>query len=357
MSFKHLKLGMCNLTGSPIKTGVNPNCAETINICNQLNELAFCEIINTFNGDTDFNSIYVEDADPLKYNAILIMNSNANFFGGAKNEGILQIYQFLAKVRCPIFYLFNDTNLMFSQLWGQIKNRDWNTLTEADVKITAPFYIISQFRNLENLLRKKISPQIDIAEVREIDFGTWILKDYKNKFVKNIGEYDFIYGGAFRGGKREAKFKDFFFNRSVKTAVYGSMKAKQFKTLQSTDKEPIWLGRVNCTDVIDTNAKGFSTVIVGEKYYNNNIDTLRLYETALAGCIIFVDNDFDNQHIIFDTDFNYVSSGAEIDEKIKQLKNDSALYNSIMAAQLRFLERKAKIDYVNEILSFINEKI
>lgn len=356
-NFKNINIGICNLTGNAIKTGVNSNSNEIINICKQFNDYTNCEVINTYDGKVDFNSIYIDNANPLKYNAILIMNSHANFFGGIKNDDVLKIYQFLAKIKCPIFYLFNDTNLTFTQLWGQIKNRAWNTLTESDVKINAPFYVISQFKNLDNFIKRKTLPQIDVKKIKTIDFGVWMLKDYKNKFVQNTGEYDFIYGGSFRGGKRENKYKDFFFNRTVNTAVYGSMKAKNFKTLLNTDIEPIWLGRVNSTEVIKTNAKGFSTVVVGEKDYNNNIETIRIYEAILAGCIVFIDNDFDSNHIIFNNDFNYIKSGIEIDEKIKQLKNNQKLYNDIIENQLKYIERKSKIDYITEILNFIKENL
>lgn len=353
----NLKLGICNLTGSPIKAGINSNSNEIINICMQIDSVANCEIINTYDGDVEFNSVYVENADPNKYDAMLVMNSHANFFGGVKNEGVLQLYQFLAKIKCPIFYLFNDTNLPFTQLWGQIKGRTWNTLTEDDVKIDVPFYVISQFNNLDKFIKDKTEKQIPIQDIRVIDFGVWLLQDYKTKYVNNLGEYDFIYGGSFRGGRREAKFKDFFYNRAVNTAIYGSMKAKQFKTTTESDIEPNWLGRVNSTEVINTNAKGFSTIIVGEKNYNNNIETIRLYEAMLANCIVFIDNDFDSEHKILNNDFQYIKSGDEIDSKIKYLKQHPEYVRELIDNQNKYLERKSQINYIMEILSFIKENV
>lgn len=354
-----MKLGICNLTGSAIKSGINSNSNEIINICEQLNDKddVFCEVVNTYDGDVPFNSIYVEQTDPKSYDAMLVMNSHANFFGGVKNDGVLQIYQFLAKLSCPIFYLFNDTNLPFCQLWKNIERREWNTLTEAEVKITAPFYVISQFNNLDDFILKKTEPQIHVEEIRTIDFGTWLLKDYTSKMVANTGEYDFIYGGSFRGGRREEKFKSYFFNRAVKTAIYGSMKAKQFKTLTESDVEPEWLGRVNSTEVINTNSKGFSTIVVSEKNYNNNIETIRLYEAMLANCVTFIDNDFDENHTILNNDFNYIKSADEIDTKIRQLKSDPELYKRIIDNQNDYLYKKSKYDYTTKILDFIKEKL
>ena len=219
-----MKIGICNLTGSAIKKGVNSNSNEIINIGNQLSakDSIYCEIVNNCEGEGEFNSIFVDLANPAEYDAMLIMNSHANFFGGVRNDGVLRTYQFLAKLKCPIFYLFNDTNLIFAQLYEQIKNRTWNDLSELDVKITAPFYVVSQFTNLDDFIISKTSKQIDIEEIKNIDFGTWLLDDYKNKLVENSAEYDLIYGGSFRSGKRESKFIDLFYNRTINTAIYGS---------------------------------------------------------------------------------------------------------------------------------------
>jgi len=128
--------------------------------------------------------------------------------------------------------------------------------------------------------------------------------------VRNTSEYDLIYGGSFRSGRREQKFLDFFFNKDISVAVYGSMKPQQFKKLNSSDVQPTWLGRVACTDVVNTNAKGIATIIVGEKYYNNNTITLRIYESMLANCVVFIDEEFDTKHEILKDDFHYVRNGA-----------------------------------------------
>lgn len=353
-----MHLGICNLTGSAIKKGVNSNSNEIINICNQLNEKVHCEIVNTCEGDFEFNSVYVEEADPNSYDAFMIMNSHANFFGGVKNEGVLQLYKFLAKLKCPIFYLFNDTNLLFSQLWPQIARRDWNDLTEDDVKITAPFRVITQFKNLDTFIKTKTEKQIPVDEIRFVDFGTWLLKNFEDRMVNNTAEYDLIYGGSFRGGRREEKFKDFFFNKNnISVGVYGSMKASQFKTLTDNDTQPTWLGRVNSTEVIKTNAKGLATVVVGEKNYNNNIETIRLYEAMLAGCVVFIDDSFDNKHVILEDDFHYVKSGKELEEKIMAIKANPELHKACLDRQKAYLEKKAKIDYIDQILCFIKEAI
>ena len=40
--------------------------------------------------------------------------------------------------------------------------------------------------------------------------------------------------------------------------------------------------------------------------YNNNLITLRVFESILSGSITFIDNDFDIKHEIFDNEFFYV---------------------------------------------------
>ena len=118
-----------------------------------------------------------------------------------------------------------------------------------------------------------------------------------------------------------------------------------------------WLGKVSCDKVIDENALGFATIVVGENGYNNHIHTIRQYESILANCITFIDNDFDAGHTIYDNEFLYVHSGKELENKIKQLRNDKSLYENCILSQMDFIDRKSKVNYVDQLLSYIKEKI
>lgn len=357
-----MKTGILNLTSTPIKIGVNSNATEIINICNDLNERGvYCEVINTietpeqslfFDEGLGFNSIYLYEANQSNYDFILLMNSHPNFFGGKKDDIVIDKFKWLAKCKCPILYLFNDRNLPFEQLWKNIKDREWNDCIEEDVKIIAPIYVISQFRDLDDVF--KINNKYDnIIECKFIDFGVWILK---SNFIENKGLYDLIYGGSFRGGRREKKFVDFFFNKDLNVAFYGTIKLSNFKgNYQSPPKT--WLGKVPSDQVIEENSLGFSTIIVGEKGYNNNIEIIRIYESILSGAITFIDNDFDQAHFIYpDNDFLYIYNGNDLETKIKTLKTDKDLYDRCIRSQNDYIERKKKVDYIGQLVAFMEEK-
>ncbi len=360
-----MRIGILNVTSTPIKAQTNSNSTEIINICNDFNARGvYCEVINTikleqqslfFDDDLGFNSIYLYDAKPNKYDFILLMNSHPNFFGGQKDQIVIDKFKWLAMVRCPILYLFNDMNLPFEQLWKNIKDRSWNDCAEDDVKITAPIYIISQFRDLNYSININ-DKNHDILGGAFIDFGVWILKNYQSKFVENKKLYDLIYGGSFRGGRREKKFIDFFFDKDLNVALYGTIKLSNFKS--TSDNPPKnWLGKIPSDKVIEENSLGFSTVIIGEKGYNDNIEIIRIYESILSGAITFIDNDFDPKHLIYpDNNFLYIYNGNDLENKIKQLKNNDSLYKKCIASQLIYIDKKSKIDYIGQLLEFMEDK-
>lgn len=181
-----------------------------------------------------------------------------------------------------------------------------------------------------------------------------MLKDYEKKIHKNKSTYDLIYGGSFRSGKREKKFIDYFFNKSINVALYGTIKESDFK-LPYTNSPKNWLGKVNCNDVIETNTLGFSSIICGEPGYNNNIHTIRQYESILANCVTFIDSDYDTNHIIYpNCDFLYINNGEELESRIKELQTSNNI-DYILDAQFEFIDRKSKCGYIKELLDYMEE--
>ena len=360
-----MKLCILNVNATKTKLGTNSNNTECVNICNILNskEGISCDIINTVDEHDEkdlfeyatFNNVKVDNAVPSKYDAVLFMNSSPNFFGGIENKDILNKYRFLAQCTCPIFYLFNDRTLTFMQLWPFIQKREWNIDTEETVKIKSDVYLASQFTDIDECIKIN-NKSNDIKGGRFIDFGCWRLDDYKSLFVDNMGIYDLIYGGSFRGGRRAEKYKQYFFNKELNVAVYGTMRASNFKDIENCKEPNHWLGKVSCLDVIETNAKGFATVIIGERGFNNRIHTIRMYEAMLANTITFIDEDLDSKHEIYgDFYFLYVKDGDELESKINTLKKDSILYNKCIEIQHEFLERKSKIAWADDLVNYIKE--
>lgn len=362
------ELNLCILNVNAVKTklGTNSNNTECINIANILSSVpnVHCDVINTTDEETDkdlfndtiFNNVRVDLANPDKYDAVLFMNSSPNFFGGTKNDDILNKYRFLAKCKCPIFYLFNDRALTFMQLWPAIQKREWNIDTEETIKIKSDIYLASQFTDVEECIRIN-NKYNNIKGGRFIDFGCWRLNNFESLIKENKHVYDLIYGGSFRSGRRKEKYEDYFFDKDLNVAIYGTMKLSNFKDIENKKAPDAWLGKVNCLKAIDENSLGFATVIIGEKGFNNNIHTIRMYESILSNTITFIDNDLDSQHTIYRDDYLYVHNGKELETKIKELKENKDLYNKCLNTQKQFLLRKSTVDWVGDLLNYILEVI
>jgi alpha-N-acetylglucosamine transferase len=119
-------------------------------------------------------------------------------------------------------------------------------------------------------------------------------------------------------------------------------------------KAPVFLGKQPMAKVLEVGAKGIASIIFGDTTYNNNLITLRVFESILSGCITFIDNDFDVKHQIFDNDFMYVNNGDELEEKIIKVKNDPDLKKTLIDCQNRYFykirEEKHLAKILNEII-------
>lgn len=376
-----MKLGICNFLGLKINKPINSNIKELLNICNALNDISgvTCDVLNCtdkFNTYTEKsisrvsflnnvtkdynalnNSVHFRDVDPNSYDAILIMNSHANYYGGVENKNITDIFRFLAKFKGTLFYLFNDTNLGFRQLWTTLRSKKWNYLSEDDVMLKNKFVIISQFNDMQLAIDKnKNCGRVNIGNVYQLDFGRLILHNLKSKMVKNQSKYDLIYGGSFRGGSRAEKFADFFLNQDdLSVAIYGTMCKDNFKDFKC-HKWPEFLGKIDSNKVINQNALGFSTVVCGDESYADNIVTIRVYESMLADCVTFIDRQFDSKHLISNNDFVYVSNGKELSEKILALKSDAQLLNNILQDQHEFLKKQSNYNVAMNLVDIIKKE-
>lgn len=352
-----MRFCICNLNGTTIKKGTNINSEEIINICEGLNKSGhFCEVLNYSKVQEGFNniSIYDQRFNINNYDKVIIMGSMANFFGGVRNDDVINIYKALAKyTNGKVYYIFNDFRLPFRQLWKSISNRDWNDCNKDDVIIKAPMVILSQFRDLKDALKANLSDDSNIVDIKFFDLAKWIL-NVGNNYADNKGEYDLIYGGSFRAGNRLKKFNEFFVNRDSNIAIYGSMSARNFKEVNESNL-PKFLGRVESSKCISENAKGFSTIIIGEKHYNNSTVTLRVYESMLANCAVFIDTDFDKYRYLGLPDFMYITTGSELDNKIKYLKDNADVYKRVIDAQHQFIEKASKYNVIDELLILVSE--
>ena len=314
---------------------------------------------------TNFNEINTitlnEISDINDFDYVFLYNYNINFYGGIENSFIINCIHLLSKYKKDIYYLLVDMGIFFKQLGSAILNKPWDSvknLEEKDITLNNIVYISQGYDlDLINTLKQGKGVISNSTKYYPLQVMSLFNKDIKFDDYSFNRDYDLYYGGSFRSGRRESQFIDYFFNKNINAALFGSISENDFKDY--TGKYPIFNGKVKQNLIIDENKKGLATIILSEKNYNNNMITLRLYESLLADMVVFIDNKFDSKHIIFKDpelkEFNYVKSGKELEEKILKLKNDrDFLYNIIMKQRKEFNERLfVKSKLINQLKELI----
>lgn len=284
--------------------------------------------------DTDVAVAY-NKLDVNSFERVLVMNSLIDFPGGEENKPIDALFNFLKPYKGTLYYVLVDLAMPFKQLYPLIKNRKWNKYqAENEINLENDFVILSQAFNKETVKQIHEKSNIKIKDIKYVPFNEWVLST--NNFVENTGDVDLIMGTSFRGGRRKQKYLDYFFGRKdITVELYGKIKENHFKNINVGLSKPIFTQELkDATKVIEKNATGFATIIIGDKNYNNNIITLRFAESLLANCVTFIDNDFDTKHKIYPNyDFFYVKNGEELEKKIKLLKANPQCYKKVLEIQ------------------------
>lgn len=301
------------------------------------------------------DKIICSEKDLDYYTDIILFWSSTNQWGGELAISQYKVYKFLHTFKGNIYYWFEDMRFPLMELTHIIQNRPFwtnNPLCELS-ELTLPKQInfISMFEDPDIVY--KAHSNIDIKQIYKCPL--YLTHDDSRPvkqplFGKSI---DLIYGGFGRSQKRNAFYKEYFFNQSdIVVELYGTVE-KDIKDLNVGNC--IVSPRVPYNQVLSKNATALSTIIPAEKGYNNNCITPRLIEALLSGCICFIQNEFDTEHNILVDDFFYVNSGDELKHKIIQLKSNMEFYNSKLTHQNAVL-RKLRAKDLGKILVNIVDK-
>jgi hypothetical protein len=190
--------------------------------------------------------------------------------------------------------------------------------------------IVSQAKNLSMV--KELHE--GIPEIGDVVY--FPLERYKlvNEFEiaePTIKFSDVIYGGSYRSGRREAKMNKYLFDTEYDVEIFGNASLDQFKLPYT--KAPTFTGKVAQTEFVSKTSTGIASIIIGDPNYNNNMITLRVWETMLSDAICFIDQDFDPNYEILQNQYFYVSAKEELERKIKEIKNDAALCKQLLDYQ------------------------
>ena len=316
---------------------------EVNNIANALRKHAHVDIIAQYPKDKTKQVDKIVDIMKLdnlnNYDKVLFYNTSINFYGNRKNPPLNKAYELMVSYERTIYYLLVDLEIPFKQFWTCVENRGWDIKKE-DVFITSDIVIISQGSNLDRV--KYVHRKVDeyITDYIYFPLEQHILtNDPVILDINDNPEFDLIYGGSWRGGRRNKKMADYFGQKNLKIKLFGNIPENKIE-----NKDITFSKKVAPNKVLETNNDAMCTIVFGDKSYNDNMVTLRLWESLLSRTIVFIDNDFDRDKKLNFPEFLYVENGKELADKIKILKENNNIYKQI---------RESLDKYIN---SAINEK-
>lgn len=312
-------------------------------------------------------SEYYKDINNMSYDALIVLNGNANFFGGAENSCVVQTYDIINNFKGKVFYILCDPNLTLKQIWQSVKNKDWSyKYKQEDILITRnDITVLTQAQNILEV-KKLVNKNVNISNVIYYPFEKfplYMLKDYDTPKEKYV--YDISYGGTFRSGKREDDMIKFYFDypEDISVEMFGKIELKHFNNNKIEGfKIPTFSKSVKYNDFGKKMSNSLSTVIIGDKLYKK-IDDLaqRIYESIRIGNIVFIDKSYDINNRIFKNKklqkLLYVNNRYDVINKIREFKN---LNIDDIHTLINFQRQDVSIDndeYINKLTEMIKNEI
>lgn len=337
-----MKIALINMGNNVTDYKTTPS-AETLYLANSLRSLG-CEVDVISNKDTENTTSYENANDPNTYDRLVVINGSVNFFGGSENYGVLNAQKFMSAYKSKIYYLLTDIRLGFSQSWPAIQGKEWKVnYSEETLMIKSPIKIISQGINLD--IAKDAHKKVSVPDLEYAHFPLERYKIYQDDFViakPTEKKFDLVYGGSFRAGQREQKMVEFLFDTGLNVEFFGTAKESQFKNKKKYPwtVPPSFGKKVANSEMINKMSEGVATLIIGDKSYNDNFTTLRVWEAMASDAVMLIDEEFDSKHRIIDDARFYVKNKAELIEMVQKLKSDKGLRDAMLSIQRNELYRQ-----------------
>lgn len=341
-----MKIAIINM-GNNIQGFKTTPASETIYLSECLKDMGLdVDLISM--KQTQYGIAFDSVKDPNVYDRLLVVNAALNFYGGEENKMNKEAYQFMNKYKSKIYYLFTDIRLPFEQAWRRMQKKKWSSkYKEEQFIVTSPMRIVSQGRDLAQCERIHSERLVGACQFGKLEFTHFALdrhKMYHSVFkiaADGLKMRDLIYGGTFRSGNREQKMVEYLFDTGLDVEFFGSVKADQFKNPEFPwTTPPAFPGKVDSREMVQRNSTAYATIILGDKTYDNNQITPRVWEALASTAIAFFDTTFDPDMNIMDgNEFFYVSNRAELVEKVNAIKENEELRTVMLNYQHQILQR------------------
>lgn len=272
----------------------------------------------------------LDNINNLGYDALLILNGNVNYFGGVDDPYQTLNYKVINTFKGKVFYIHCDGNLYLKQIWPSISKKVWlSNYKQEDIEIKRNDIIyVTQSKNTAAVLEKANKCDISIKEAIYFPFQMFpLVNDPIIIDFNNNPDYDLLYGGTFRNGRREEDMIEFYFGYdNYKVGMFGKIEESNFTKNKKNLKAPIFEKSVDYKDFKNKMNMSLATVIIGDKIYKKqNSLAQRIYECVLSSVVVLIDSSYDYDKITFKNkelkEFCYVRNRLDVEDRLNKLKD------------------------------------
>lgn len=298
-----------------------------------------------------FHQIEEEHDKLSNLDVLLVINGNANFFGGAEDPVTMYNYKMVQTFPGPVIYIYCDPALCFSQIAGSIERKEWGakwkpeeyTITRDDIDVICQSYNVNKILSVQNEGKNTVR----VRSVTNFPLDRFPLLKSRRPFALTEPVWDLSYGGTMRGGKREKKLIDYYFghDEDIKVEVFGKIEEDKFNPKKMGGlRLPVFSPAVAYNKMIDKMAEAVSHVVIGDEHYPIfDIMSQRSYESILAGCVTFIDSELDPKRRMYGNDkdladFLYVNSRQEVADRIRAVRDDNLARKEIVDSSYTVLD-------------------
>ena len=306
----------------------------------------FTKILKKDNLITDYKWHNLSDDAELKHlddmDALVVINGNVNFFGGAEDVEQLKNYRIINSFKGPVFYLLCDPELTLKQVWKSVEKKPWaSNWSKDELLITRDDIVyLSQPVNTDMVLADLKTNEVKPSRIEHFPFEQFPCLNDSLAFNENP-TVDISYGGTMRGGRRIKKMTKFYFGHpdTISVEMFGKIDATDFENIATDLRRPTFTGPVIYDAMLPKMNDAMAHCVIGDPWYEQINDMpQRTYESIWSSVVTFIDEDMDTFRRVYGansqlSEFLYVSSREDLSEKLLLLKNDVEFRRKIVQDQ------------------------
>lgn len=313
---------------------------------------------------------HYSDINNLNLEALVIINGNVNYFGGADSPDQTLNYNIINNFKGPVFYVLCDPALLLKQIWPSIEKKEWaKNYKKEDIEITRQDIIyLSQPFDTEKLREKiiKTSNAIVPKQIIHYPFEKFPCLTNKEQPYNPNPSVHLSYGGTMRGGRRAKKLLQYYFNWDPSiwnVELFGKIRLEDFPKKPSKLDEgflyaPSFTGPVEYDKMLSKMNDAMAHIVIGDNLYGDLADIpQRTYESIWAKNIVFIDEELDTGRRVYASNkevgnFLYVKNKSEVATRLSQIINDERFRKELVESQIKtinFNSRSFCLDFVSLI--------